>query len=362
MRMLRGAFQCVIGTIAVSVPAFAQGGVAGGELCPQPLSIPEASCPPDTLLKVKPPVGNPRVTPFHISEKRLDAMPVPQQSEALAKALAELDEGGVQERVEKLKAKVLKDLVFVKGGSFQMGDFTPLLKIPGITRMTYNEDDKVLHEVTLSDFYISRYKATYAELNVFADATGRTRLAKDEDAEDRFPTVPAGMYWQTAREYCQWLGKLTGYNFDLPTEAQWEYAARSRGQFFMIPTDDGTIDFGRNVPYAAQAERLTKGGWNRRYAIALFPPSPLGLYDMQYNGKEWVLDWYAESFYKKSSKNDPEGPFSGNRKVTRGWAYGDTLKIGVSVWRRDFDPTGLSEDGSPFPDYMMPSGRCVVKK
>lgn len=331
-------------------------------LCPKPLSIPGASCPDATLYSVKPPVGNPKSNHFHITERALEKLPVPQQPEALAKALADLEQGTVEERMAKLRAKVVTDLVFVKGGSFTMGDFTPLLNIPGITRMTYNEDDKHLHEVTLSDFYIGRYKATYAELNVFTDATGRPRLAKEKETSDRDPTVPAGMYWQTARDYCQWLGKLTGYTFDLPTEAQWEYAARSRGQFFMIPTDNGNIEFGRNTPYELQSKKLRKGIWNWRYPIALFPPNPLGLYDMQYNGKEWILDWYAEDAYEKSASRDPQGPTTGTKRVTRGWAYGDSLKIGVSTWRRAQNPEGWIESrtNEKYFDYLSPQVRCVA--
>ncbi len=351
-------------TICMAGSAAACAHTHANELCPQALSIPGASCPDATLYSVKPPEGDPKSNHFHITEQALAKLPVPQQPEALARALADLAQGSIEARVARLKATVVANLVFVKGGSFTMGDFTPLLKIPGITRMTYNEDDKHLHEVTLSDFYISRYKATYAELNVFTDATGRDRLGKEEAENDRHPTVPAGMFWQTARDYCQWLGQITGYQFDLPTEAQWEFAARSRGQFFMIPTDNGNIEFGRNVPYAAQAEKLKKGTWNRRYPVALFPPNPLGLYDMQYNGKEWVLDWYAADAYEKSAGRDPQGPRSGTRKVTRSWNYGDSLKIGVSTWRRQFDPDGRSpsEPDEFFPDMMAPSTRCIATR
>ncbi|MCX9154500.1 formylglycine-generating enzyme family protein, partial [Niveibacterium sp. 24ML] len=148
-----------------------------------------------------------------------------------------------------------------------------------------------------------------------------------------------------------------------PTEAQWEYAARSRGQFFMIPTDDGHIDFGRNVPYGAQAERLHQGRlW--RYPIGLFPPNPLGAYDMQYNGKEWVLDWYAPKAYEQSANQDPAGPVAGTRKVVRGWEYGDSLKIGVSVWRRNEDPEGwyinAKDQRVQSKDSTSPSVRCAA--
>lgn len=314
-----------------------------------------------TLSKVKPP-GNPKISHHYISEKDLAALPVRKQSPELSKALTDLQIGSIEERKARLKVKVFADMVYVRGGSFMRGDFAKLLKIPGVTRMTYNEDDKVLRKITLSDFWISKYKVTYAEFDVFTDATGRERTGMDFDGERRHPNIPAGAYWQTARDYCLWLGQLTGLPIDLPTEAQWEYAARSRGQLFMIPTSDGTIEYGKNVPYGAEEHRLMPRTWATRYPIGLFPPNPLGLYDMSGNGEEWVSDWYAEDAYKTANSRDPKGPSSGARRVTRSWG-GDDLKIGVAVWRRKEEPIPMWEpDGKlvPGPTSSAPALRCVV--
>jgi sulfatase modifying factor 1 len=318
-----------------------------------------------TLAAVKPP-GNPRVSDHYISEKKLATLPLPQQPAELAKALADLQTGTIEERKARLKAKVFADMVYVRGGSFMRGDFAKLMGLTGVTRMTYNSDDKVVKEITLSDFWISKYKVTYAEFDVFADAMGKQRSASKQP-EMRHPLVPAGAYWQEAKEYCDWLGQLTGLPIDLPTEAQWEYAARSRGQFFMIPTDDGTIDFGRNLPYAAQATHISRAlklAWVDAYPVGLFPPNPLGLFDMSENGREWVRDWYAADAYSSSVRHDPQGPATGTRKVTRSWG-GDTLKIGVTVWRRSAEPTPMSKDEDagklvPLETPFMPSLRCVV--
>jgi sulfatase modifying factor 1 len=317
------------------------------------------------LAAVKPP-GNPKVSNHYISEKKLATMPLPQQPTELAKALADLQTGTIEERKARLKAKVFADMVYVRGGSFMRGDFAKLMGINGVTRMTYNNDDKMVKEITLNDFWISKYKVTYAEFDVFADAMGKQRSASKQP-EMRHPLVPAGAYWQEAKEYCGWLGQLTGLPIDLPTEAQWEYAARSRGQFFMIPTDDGTIDFGRNLPYPAQATHLSRAlglTWVDAYPVGLFPPNPLGLFDMSENGREWVRDWYAADAYSAAVPLEPHGPATGTRKVTRSWG-GDTLKIGVSVWRRSAEPTPMNkdEDGGklvPMETPFMPSLRCAV--
>ena len=317
------------------------------------------------LATVKPP-SNPKVNHHFISEKKLAVLPVPQQPPELAKALADLQAGTLDERKARLKAKVMADMVYVRGGSFMRGDFAKLMGIEGVTRMTYNEDDKVVKEITLSDFWISKYKTTYAEFDVFTDATSKTRTGMDFGGKERHPAIPAHAYWQEAKDYCRWLGQLTGLAVDLPTEAQWEYAARSRGQFFMIPTDDGTIEYGRNLPYAAQAEKLSPIGDYGSYPVGLFPPNPLGLHDMSKNGQEWVNDWYAMDAYSTAAALNPQGPATGTRKVVRSWGL-DSLVIGVAVWRRSEPPVPMgrgvaenSEKSEPRGTIYSPSLRCAV--
>ena len=322
------------------------------------------------LASVKPP-RQPKANHFHISEAKLALLPKPEQPKALTDALLGLQAGSIDERVVKLKAKALADMVYVQGGSFMRGDFAKLMGVEGVTRITYNEDDKVVREITLSDFWIGKYKTTYAEFDVFTDATGRPRTGMDFNGKYRHPVLPAGAYWKEAKDYCQWLGKITGQPFDLPTEAQWEYAARSRGQFFMIATDDGNIEYGRNVPYGAQERVLapTDSPFGfRSYPIALFPPNPLGLYDMTHDGKEWVNDWYASNAYEQAEARDPKGPASGERKVTRGWGR-DDLKIGAAVWRRSAQPVpvreGIAENDDrrklvPVSTDSAPQVRCVA--
>ncbi len=113
---------------------------------------------------------------------------------------------------------------------------------------------------------------------------------------------------------------MTGDKVALPTEAQWEYAARSKGQFNIVPTDDGTLRFkdsygteGINV--AGEADRSAysekmNNGLDSFSALPgdAFPPNPLGIYDMAGNGFEWVKDWYDPAYYQRSPLNDPQGP------------------------------------------------------
>jgi len=331
--------------------------LSGGDLA----SLPRTVSP--MLSKVKPP-ANPQVFNERISDEELAKRPSPKQPPELTRVLLNLEKGSIEERTAKLKAKAIADLVYVQGGKFMRGDFG---KLAGFDALTFNEDDKVVREIILSDFWIAKYKATYAEFDVFTDATGRQRTGMEFNGESRHPLIPAGAYWQEAKEYCLWLGKITGYPFDLPTEAQWEYAGRSRGQFFATATDNGHLDKGRNAPSSGQARILTAqyvkdDGW--RYPVALFPPNSLGLYDMAYHSFEWTNDWYAKDAYAKADARDPRGPETGKSKVIRSWYISNGQILGTNVWRNSNKP--LPDDlvalgkNFPYPTAASPTLRCVV--
>lgn len=337
-------------------------------LAPAACASPDFSALPRTespnLARVKPP-ANPRVLNEHLPRDQIEKLPIPQQSPELTAALLDLEKGSIEERIAKLKKKTIADLIYVRGGSFMRGDFA---KIAGIgAALTASMDDKVVKEITLSDFWMGKYKITYAEFDVFTDATGRKRTGIEDDGEGRHPLIPAGAYWQEAKDYCQWLGQITGYPFDLPTEAQWEYAARSRGQFFATATDDGNLVYGRNTPKDEQADRISKRHArtsDRRYPVGLFPANPLGLYDMAYMSFEWVNDWYAEDAYEKSSMHDPLGPSTGTEKVIRSWYLGNGQIIGTSIWRKTKKPIpyrmNSRDEYVPVNTYNSPTLRCVV--
>lgn len=337
-------------------------------LAPSAGAVPDFSALPRTespnLKRVKPP-ANPRVFNEHMPRDQIDQLPIPKQPPELTAALLDLEKGSIEERVAKLKKKSIADLVYVRGGSFMRGDFA---KIAGIgAALTASMDDKAVKEIALSDFWMGKYKITYAEFDVFTDATGRQRTGAERKGIGRHPLIPAGAYWQEAKDYCLWLGKITGYPFDLPTEAQWEYAARSRGQFFATATDDGNWDKGRNAPFSRQADRIAEKYANTatsRYPVGLFPSNPLGVYDMAFMDWEWVNDWYAEDAYETASKTDPSGPESGKEKVIRSWYVGNGQIIGTSIWRKTKAPIPYrrNADDEYVPDhtYNSPTLRCVI--
>ena len=231
-----------------------------------------------------------------------------------------------QEQIDDLIVRTKANLVFVEGGTFTMGDFGPITredKLP-LTSFPHN---KHLHDVTLDSFSMMALRVTYTDYDLYTASKGLPRVEetyKDTSLPSirQVPNMPVGVNWPEANGYCQWLGEITGLPMSLPTEAQWEYAARNRGQFVVFPTDNGEFEEGRNFASFSQKESYVRGYPDdppqNVNPNGLFPPTPLGLYDMGFGGSEWMLDWYAADYYKHSPTHNPQGPESGERKVLRG--------------------------------------------
>lgn len=268
--------------------------------------------------------------------------------------------------------KMRLNLKFVAGGSFQMGDFGP---VHSPERLPYSraEDDKPLHKVTLDSFSMSAYKITYEDYDVYAETAGVPKTGQfARERGKRHPRIAASVNWRQARDYCQWLGKQLDLPMDLPTEAQWEYAARNRGQFWVVATDNGKMELGRNSrTFDEQIEYAERHGLTEldpSLPLGGFPPNPLGLHDMMTDGQEWVLDWYAANYYAKSPEKNPQGPATGTRKVLRSTrsANGEHLIMGdgLSIIRDSMlpDPAQeqmLSKASDPSEGY---TSRCVVNQ
>ncbi|MDM7159703.1 SUMF1/EgtB/PvdO family nonheme iron enzyme [Klebsiella pneumoniae] len=240
---------------------------------------------------------------------------------------------------EALVAKSLSNMVPVKGGEFLMGDFGPLVgeKLP----FSINQDDKVLHKVVLSDFSISKFKVTNDDYNKYLQITGIKKPPINILVKE-YPSLQKGDYsvgvtWQQAKDYCQWLGKESDKNIDLPTEAQWEYAARSRGQYLLFATNNGNFELGSNIPEQKKLDEYTDGYGFPIYPIGKYPPNPLGLYDMGLSGAEWSNDWYSTDYYSHSPVYDPQGPVKGNEKVLRGYVGGDR-QYALTIFRQSSQP------------------------
>ncbi|EKE4055917.1 TPA: formylglycine-generating enzyme family protein [Klebsiella pneumoniae] len=267
---------------------------------------------------------------------------------------------------EALVAKSLSNMVPVKGGEFLMGDFGPLVgqKLP----FSINQDDKVLHKVVLSDFSISKFKVTNDDYNKYLQITGIKKppiniLVKECPSLQK-DDYSVGVTWQQAKDYCQWLGKESDKNIDLPTEAQWEYAARSRGQYLPFSTNNGNFELGSNIPEQKKLDEYTDGYGFPIYPIGKYPPNPLGLYDMGLSGAEWSNDWYSTDYYSHSPVYDPQGPVKGNEKVLRGYVGGDR-QYALTIFRQSSQPVPKfagRDDYQKFGVSPLFVFRCVINK
>jgi formylglycine-generating enzyme required for sulfatase activity len=181
-----------------------------------------------------------------------------------------------------------------------------------------NSDEKPYHKVTLSDFAIDKnlvtaveYKQCVASGACSAPAAGDT-CTYGVAGKEVFPVNC--VTWNQAGAYCQWRGK------HLPTEAQWEKAARGTdGRKY--PWGNSSLDCSHAVMRAngCSSPNLTRIGSKPAGA------SPYGALDMAGNVWEWVADWYGAGYYSTSPAANPQGPSTGTQKSTRGGSYDTTL-------------------------------------
>ncbi|WP_411691384.1 formylglycine-generating enzyme family protein [Acinetobacter gandensis] len=272
----------------------------------------------------------------------------------------------LQSKIQKLVEKTKKNMIFVEGGTFMMGDFD---------HYDSKIDSKPVHKVILDSFSMSAYKATYADLDIYSAATNTPKVGSTEShsSQFRYPVSSAGVSWQEGRNYCQWLGKQLKLNMDLPTEAQWEYAARNRGQKIHFPTNSGKIEDGVNVWDFDQRKKLSREFKSIGTSISVngrYPPSKLGFYDLITDNYEWMLDWYAADYYQNSPEKNPQGPKTGTEKVLRSAKPldGQSLQMGegLTVRRSHAHPIQPVDFPERFKGVINPnfdnSVRCVVNQ
>lgn len=222
------------------------------------------------------------------------------------------DPAPTSQQIASLVAQTKKNMIKLPAGTFDMGDWGPEVNPEGLPFDGYPQS-KPLHKVKLNSFSMSKYPVTYAEFDVFSAVLRLPRVNQRKSSlKSRTANHPALVSWHGAKEYCQWIGKQAGLAMDLPTEAQWEYAARSGGKRNLFPTDNGKEEQGRNFPSYDQEKE--DGG---RIQFGKFPPNPSGFHDFGVNG-EWVNDWYAADYYANSPFSNPKGPASGQERVVRG--------------------------------------------
>jgi formylglycine-generating enzyme required for sulfatase activity len=196
-------------------------------------------------------------------------------------------------------------------------------------------DEQPVHSVTLDAYYIDKYEVTNKLYRACVDAGACTAPLQNYF----FPESPSNAYygnpqydnypviyvdWNMAKAYCEWRGVR------LPTEAQWEKAARG--------SEGNTYAWGKDID--CQKANF-QGCVNRTSPVGNYPDgqSPYGAYDMTGNVWEWVADWYSQNYYLTSPQSNPTGPITGQSKMMRGGAWTKSQFNVMTYQRANFAPT-----------------------
>jgi sulfatase modifying factor 1 len=250
---------------------------------------------------------------------------------------------------------ILPEMVLVEAGSFQMGSTDG------------NADEQPVHTTHITrPFYIAKYAVTFEEYDRFCDDT--IGIKKPDDGGRGRGNLPViNVTWYDAVAYCNWLsekegltpcysgkGRLTQCDFSadgyrLPTEAEWEYAARG-GQ-----KSQGYIYAGSDNPDDVAWYADNSGG--QIHPVGQKQPNELGLYDMSGNLFEWCWDWYDKDHYASSPSSDPTGPPPPSTSVP--WELNRVRRSGS--WREDSDSIRTTCRSSDYASYVGDNGFRLVR-
>ena len=268
-------------------------------------------------------------------------------------------------------AAPLHDMALIPAGTFTMGATEP----PGASKERFAgfsvtdrniSDEYPAHQVRITKpFYLSKTETTVGQFKRFAEETGYASLAErdgtggwgyDPEARKspgrnpkfswRNPGYPqtdlhpvVNISYGDALAYIEWLSKKEGKHYRLPTEAEWEYAARAGSREIYSGFSDPSVlpkfaraaDLSTQKTFAHVQDLEIEPGDPAAFPIAVgsLMPNQWGLYDMQGNVWEWVSDWHSPTYYAESPTDDPQGPATGEVRVRRGGAWNS-----FPVWMR----------------------------
>lgn len=224
---------------------------------------------------------------------------------------------------------------YVKGGTYMMGYTSE--QVHGVA------NEKPAHKVTVSDFYIGETEVTQELWLAVMDSAPSTNGGWTEEfgLGDDYPAYRVS--WNDALKFIKKLNEMTGKTFRLPTEAEWEYAARggykSGGYRYSGSNNIAEVSW-----YDGNSAEMV-------HPVKLKKPNELGLYDMSGNVWEWCQDWYET--YSSEYQKDPKGPSKGTYHVDRGGAWNRNNKYS-RVTARCYDDPGLRNKNLGFRIVMVP--------
>ncbi|MBD3184970.1 SUMF1/EgtB/PvdO family nonheme iron enzyme [Candidatus Poribacteria bacterium] len=230
-------------------------------------------------------------------------------------------------------------MAFIPAGEFEMGDH----------HGDGGSDERPVHTVYVDGFYMDKYEVTNAQYARFlndygknTDDSGKTLLYIDDCRINKSGGiyVPDSGYEDHPVVEVTWYGAMAYarfYNKRLPTEAEWEYAARGGLEGKKYP-------WGNEISHQDANYDGTGGRdvWNGTAPVGSFPPNGYGLYDMAGNVWEWCADWYDSGYYRISPERNPTGPNSGSYRVLRGGGWDSSPSSLRVAFRNSYNPASTS--------------------
>ncbi|HKM86275.1 MAG TPA: SUMF1/EgtB/PvdO family nonheme iron enzyme [Terriglobales bacterium] len=201
---------------------------------------------------------------------------------------------------------------------------------------TGQDNEKPVHRVWVDEFLLAACQATNADYGRFLRDTASSPPPFWSDPAFNHSEQPVvGVSWHEAIRYCEWLSASTGRNFRLPTEAEWERAARG-----------GSEVAGALFPWGDAPPQSLPGYDDRCNDCWKTGPEPVGrgesnafgLYNMCDNVHEWCSDWYAPAYYAVSPERNPRGPETGERRASRGGSWRHHIKMSRCAARSSIPP------------------------
>ena len=223
-------------------------------------------------------------------------------------------------RLSHMDFEAIPDIVIIPAGFFLMGSDNG------------QENEMPPHRVWLDSFGLGKFPVTNREYGIFVARAHAAPPPFCSDAMFSNPEQPVvGVSWEEATAYCKWLSERAGKEFRLPSEAEWERAARGVREGALYPWGDEPP---WNRPYAGYDPKT--GGPDRVGANA---PNDFGLYDLSEGVHEWCNDYYDPGYYHYSPERNPPGPSHGQRRASRGGSWRHRIKFSRCAARSSLPPT-----------------------
>jgi sulfatase modifying factor 1 len=216
-------------------------------------------------------------------------------------------------------------LVLIPAGWFRMGSEVG------------QENERPVHQVWIDAFYLAACQVTNREYARFIRASGCQTPPLWDDPKFNDPEQPVvAVSWFEAAKYCEWLSGMDGRKYRLPTEAEWERAARGGVEGSLFPWGD---DPPESLPNYKQRWKTGPE------PVARSAPNAFGVYDICQNVHEWCSDWYGPDYYAASAERNPRGPEAGERRSSRGGSWRHHIKVTRCAARSSIPP------GFQYADY-----------